>query len=84
MIYTQEDRNARMDEIVEIGKTHGSLTLSEIRDLFGDMELDPDTLYDMVERLDKENVHVDLQWLICRIFDARQRPTIRSCQFQSG
>jgi RNA polymerase primary sigma factor len=61
LIYTQEDRNARMDEIVEIGKTHGSLTLSEIRDLFGDMELDPDTLYDMVERLDKENVHVDLQ-----------------------
>ena len=61
MIYTQEDRNARMDEIVELGKSRGSLTLSEIRDLFGDMELDPDTLYDVVERLDHSNVTVDLQ-----------------------
>ena len=61
MIYTQEDRNARMDEIVELGKSRGSLTPSEIRDLFGDMELDPDTLYDVVERLDHSNVTVDLQ-----------------------
>ena len=60
MTYTTEDRNARFEEILETGKGKGSLTLAQIRDLAGDMELDPETLYDWAKELEESGVRVDI------------------------
>ena len=60
MSYTTEDRNTRFDEILEAGKSAGYLTLPQIRDLAGDIDLDPETLYDWVKELEESGVHVEL------------------------
>ena len=53
MTYSTEDRNTRFEEILETGKAKGFLTLGQIRDLAGDIDLDPETLYDWVKELEE-------------------------------
>ena len=61
MTYKEEDRNARADDIVELGKSRGAMTAGEIRELMGDMEQDTNLFYDIVDRLESAQVTVDLQ-----------------------
>lgn len=60
MTYSTEDRNARFEEILETGKAKGFLTLGQIRDLAGDIDLDPETLYDWVKELEEGGIRVDI------------------------
>ena len=60
MTYSTEDRKMRFEEILETGKAKGSLTLGQIRDLAGDTDLDPETLYDWVKELEEGGIRVDI------------------------
>ena len=60
LTYSTEDRNARFEEILETGKAKGFLTLGQIRDLAGDIDLDPETLYDWVKELEEGGIRVDI------------------------
>ena len=60
MTYSTEDRNTRFEEILETGKAKGFLTLGQIRDLAGDIDLDPETLYDWVKELEEGGIRVDI------------------------
>ena len=60
MTYSTEDRNARFEEILETGKAKGFHTLGQIRDLAGDIDLDPETLYDWVKELEEGGIRVEI------------------------
>ncbi len=60
MTYSTEDRNTRFEEILETGKAKGFLTLGQIRDLAGDIDLDPETLYDWVKELEEGGIRVEI------------------------
>lgn len=59
MTYTTEDRNTRFEEILEIGKSKGFLTLAQIRELGGE-DLDPEVLFDWVKELEESGIRVDI------------------------
>ncbi len=61
MTYSTEERNTRFEDILELGKTNGCLTLQQIRDTASDVDLDPETLYDWVKELEESGVRVDLE-----------------------
>jgi RNA polymerase primary sigma factor len=60
LTYSTEDRNTRFEEILETGKAKGFLTLGQIRDLAGDIDLDPETLYDWVKELEEGGIRVEI------------------------
>ena len=60
MTYSTEDRNTRFEEILETGKAKGFHTLGQIRDLAGDIDLDPETLYDWVKELEEGGIRVEI------------------------
>ncbi|MBR2288783.1 MAG: RNA polymerase sigma factor RpoD [Clostridia bacterium] len=60
MPYTTEDRTKIFEDILDFGKKDGYLTLGQIRDMAGDTELDPETLYDWVKELEESGIRVDL------------------------
>ena len=59
LTYTTEDRNTRFEEILEIGKSKGFLTLAQIRELGGE-DLDPEVLFDWVKELEESGIRVDI------------------------